>query len=60
MENRMYKVGSTYTFHNRGSGSDKSFYTGTVLAEDDINVKIRDKLGDEVILPKSLYTGKKL
>jgi hypothetical protein len=60
MENRMYEVGKMYTFHNRGSGTDRSFYTGVVLAEDDINVKIRDKKHAEVVLPKAIYTGSKI
>jgi hypothetical protein len=50
----MYKIGAKYSFQ---SNSRQTFYTGTVLAEDELTVKILDKTKTEVILPKAGYTA---
>ena len=59
MENRMFEIGGKYSFQSKGGGR-LTFYTGTVLAEDDLNVKILDKKNAEVILPKDGYTATKI
>ena len=45
----MYSIGKTYKFQLK----DRIFYTGNVIEEDNLNIKIETVRGETIILAKS-------